>query len=147
MLQLSLDCLTEDPADKVGQKLKKCIKCNTWKPLSAFGNAIRQGADNKFPHCKECNTKNNKIRERLRQQYPVDQYKSCMCCHQDKPLVLDHCYETGIFRGYLCQKCNMAIGLLGDNFEGVERAFKYMSKFVDVTNGGRTRTGAMPDAF
>lgn len=30
-------------------------------------------------------------------------------------LARDHDHETGVVRGYLCQRCNMAVGLLGDD--------------------------------
>ena len=30
-------------------------------------------------------------------------------------LHLDHCHESGEFRGWLCSKCNQGLGLLGDN--------------------------------
>lgn len=43
-----------------------------------------------------------------------------------KSLALDHCHDTNRFRGWLCRKCNTAIGLLGDNSEGVWRAVEYL---------------------
>jgi hypothetical protein len=44
----------------------------------------------------------------------------CDCCgrHESqfkKRLAIDHCHDTGNFRGFLCQCCNHAIGLLRDN--------------------------------
>lgn len=41
---------------------------------------------------------------------------------------LDHCHETGAFRGWLCFRCNTAIGKLGDNLAGLERAIAYLRK-------------------
>jgi hypothetical protein len=41
-------------------------------------------------------------------------------------LVLDHDPFTNKFRGWLCDKCNKAIGMIGDNLEGVVKAFNYM---------------------
>lgn len=32
-----------------------------------------------------------------------------------KPLHFDHCHRTGIFRGWLCQRCNWALGFVGDS--------------------------------
>lgn len=44
-------------------------------------------------------------------------------------LVVDHCHETGIVRGLLCDGCNFALGRLGDNSHGVQRALSYLSAF------------------
>lgn len=41
-------------------------------------------------------------------------------------LHLDHDHDTGEFRGWLCMRCNIAIGGLGDNYEGVLRALDYL---------------------
>jgi len=42
-------------------------------------------------------------------------------------LHLDHCHITGKFRGWLCYRCNVGIGLLGDSVEGLDRARKYLT--------------------
>ena len=59
--------------------------------------------------------------------------RCCECC--DKPpssghksLCLDHNHETGEFRGWLCCSCNLAIGMLGDNIEGVFKAVRYLNR-------------------
>ena len=39
---------------------------------------------------------------------------------------LDHDHKTGKFRGWLCNKCNSALGLLGDNINYIQRALKYL---------------------
>jgi Recombination endonuclease VII len=52
----------------------------------------------------------------------------CECCGQpDKAaLCLDHDHKTGKFRGWLCKRCNSAIGLLGDSLCGVLCAVDYL---------------------
>lgn len=39
---------------------------------------------------------------------------------------LDHDHETGMFRGWLCHRCNTGIGSLGDSAEGLENALRYV---------------------
>ena len=39
----------------------------------------------------------------------------------------DHDHTTDTFRGWLCKQCNVGIGQLGDDLEGVMRAVKYLS--------------------
>lgn len=38
----------------------------------------------------------------------------------------DHDHATGRFRGWLCHRCNRAIGLLGDSIELLEKAAQYL---------------------
>lgn len=53
----------------------------------------------------------------------------CECCARPAKttLHLDHCHTTGLFRGWLCARCNLGIGLLGDTMEGVTRATLYLA--------------------
>ncbi len=39
---------------------------------------------------------------------------------------IDHCHETGVVRGLLCMKCNVGLGMMGDNEEGLLRALAYV---------------------
>jgi Recombination endonuclease VII len=58
----------------------------------------------------------------------------CECCGERplRTLHLDHDHRTGAFRGWLCVKCNTAIGKLGDDIEGVLRAVGYLMGFVQL---------------
>lgn len=52
----------------------------------------------------------------------------CECCGRAptaKALSLDHCHTTGAFRGWLCDKCNTALGLIGDTAESALRLVAY----------------------
>lgn len=55
--------------------------------------------------------------------------KHCELCGKTngkKLLAYDHCHATMLFRGWLCNGCNTAIGKLGDNIEGVLRLLDYL---------------------
>lgn len=60
----------------------------------------------------------------------------CECCGGppvgNKSLSLDHCHKTGSFRGWLCNKCNTGIGMLGDSLEGLKLAISYLEKGISV---------------
>ncbi len=50
----------------------------------------------------------------------------CALCSKTKNLVPDHCHKTGHVRGLLCKGHNIAVARLGDDIEGIFRAFKYL---------------------
>ena len=64
--------------------------------------------------------------------------KVCSKCDQDEEQVkgkgntkngswvLDHCHETETFRGWLCHKCNRALGGFDDCIEILGRAITYL---------------------
>jgi len=47
-----------------------------------------------------------------------------------RALHLDHDHRTGAFRGWLCQRCNLALGQFGDNIEGLMRAVNYLQGII-----------------
>lgn len=61
---------------------------------------------------------------------------ACECCGKKETakgrvnLNLDHCHVTGAFRGWLCSKCNLGIGKLGDSIEAVSKALSYLKRAV-----------------
>lgn len=52
----------------------------------------------------------------------------CALCGEREARVIDHCHETGQVRGLLCHKCNMGLGALGDNVQGLLRGVQYLQK-------------------
>jgi len=52
----------------------------------------------------------------------------CQACSSNaRPLVMDHDHVTGQFRGWICNRCNLGIGSLGDTVDGVKAALDYMA--------------------
>ena len=43
-------------------------------------------------------------------------------------LHMDHCHETGKFRGWLCRNCNVILGHLRNSVEILEKMRGYMNK-------------------
>lgn len=46
----------------------------------------------------------------------------CALCKDKKAVDVDHCHETGRVRGLLCRGCNVGLGQLGDNINGLLKA-------------------------
>ena len=60
------------------------------------------------------------------------QCENCDRVFEKGKIHLDHCHDTGKFRGWLCNRCNLALGHLGDNVKGLKRAIAYLERAGDV---------------
>jgi uncharacterized protein (DUF927 family) len=45
-----------------------------------------------------------------------------------KRLCFDHCHTTGKFRGWICTRCNLTLGLVKDNTETLHAMIKYLNE-------------------
>lgn len=64
-------------------------------------------------------------------QLLAEQHGVCAICGdppsgRNRSLSVDHDHSTGVIRGLLCQRHNLALGLLGDSVEGIKRALEYL---------------------
>jgi hypothetical protein len=116
---------------------KTCGICLTVKPLSDFG---RDGGKHGYPRyeCKHCAREQSRtLREIKKTAPPVAKDHLCPICQRDyaamqghstriKSWACDHDHATGLFRGWLCPKCNLGLGNLGDDVERLARAIDYL---------------------
>lgn len=109
---------------------RACAKCGETKPASEFRKNALRGLSH---WCKEClKARNKEILSNRRyhlKQYGITlteyhhlleiQGNRCAICKEvptDKQgFVLDHDHSTGKFRGILCNRCNVRLGLLENN--------------------------------
>ncbi len=130
--------------------MKICYICKQFKEISHFYKDKKQ-KDQLTKECKKCSAERSRIYrinnpDKMREtkllyyygitlkQYNnmlVSQDKCCKICNMKavdskKPLDVDHSHETGNIRGLLCTKCNKALGLFGDSFEILYRAYEYL---------------------
>lgn len=118
---------------------KTCIYCKKNLPIWEFAKHS-QKVDGYDTRCRLCVKERKSIVDKIRKNAP-SQPQTCECC--GKPpnkgsnvnprrrimgLMLDHDPDTNTFRGWLCGDCNRAIGSLGDNIEGVEKALNYLKR-------------------
>jgi hypothetical protein len=56
----------------------------------------------------------------------------CMACgrvpEEARELHLDHNHDTGVVRGFLCDTCNVAIGMAGDSSERLRACADYLDR-------------------
>ena len=106
----------------------RCIACSKAVVLSddarEFKNAYNRAKSRKYT----TGFTQEEFEQKLKEQGGV-----CAICGASKPssksLHADHCHETKMKRGVLCQKCNMAIGLFSDNTELMEKAIMYLNQY------------------
>jgi hypothetical protein len=129
--------------------MKPCITCGIERtPLNTYGHGKYYSSD-----CKTCHNKKSTIwtkanpkkvrvirrRGKIKQKYGIsteeyhvmyiEQGKVCAICklaHDRRPMNIDHCHKTGKVRGLLCDKCNLAIGLLNDDADLVNNLEGYL---------------------
>lgn len=51
----------------------------------------------------------------------------CWVCRKVAGSCVDHCHRQGQVRGWLCEHCNKALGLLYDDTEVLARAVEYLN--------------------
>lgn len=64
----------------------------------------------------------------------IQNYKCCICGRSkeenvlQKELAVDHCHETNIVRGLLCDYCNVGLGKFKDSEETLIKALAYLKR-------------------
>lgn len=112
---------------------KTCKYCLETKSINMFPKhkSRNDGYDSR---CKQCKTDREKVVARIKKFAPPKP-KVCDCCgkppktgngRRNVGLSCDHDPITNEFRGWLCGDCNLSLGLLGDNVEGLKKAIDYL---------------------
>jgi len=75
------------------------------------------------------------------EQMLKNQNGGCAICGKKKTengtsLPIDHCHETKVIRGILCHRCNIGLGYFGDDQSLLEKAIKYLNKYVPKQGHG-----------
>jgi len=60
--------------------------------------------------------------------YTILRQSQCDICRIKTALVIDHDHSTGEIRGFLCTKCNKALGLFQDNLTNITIAKLYLQR-------------------
>jgi hypothetical protein len=104
--------------DKIA-KIKRCYR-------KRGGSALRKREAEQAQTRRKSNPKAQRLRElRFRRRKRKHQVKlagrprpkRCEKCSKRARVVFDHCHRTNMFRGWLCDRCNLVLGLAKDNPE------------------------------
>tara|TARA_R110002153_G_scaffold245912_2_gene401483 strand:- start:766 stop:1221 length:456 start_codon:yes stop_codon:yes gene_type:complete len=147
-MENQLDMFGSKTLFDTNQELKTCTKCNQRLPLNCFsiiGASKRiDGTSRLRNKCSTCYKAAVKQKDALLKitPKPGSNYECPICLNKkgnfylatedssrlkdNSSWCLDHDHKTGKFRGWLCNKCNSALGLLGDNINYIQRALKYL---------------------
>lgn len=118
---------------------KLCSMCNRTLPTHSFA---KEGSKGYLRYeCRECAKKHSKLVAKIKKSAPiVSKDHVCPICNRNAEQlptygknkksvwVADHDHVTEQFRGWLCHKCNLGLGNLGDDPERCKRAMEYLKK-------------------
>jgi hypothetical protein len=123
----------------------KCSVCGIEKPNSEFlfyrtrftQDGYRLRTNTNCESCrKKLRTELRLLKKEITQSNPQPVNGSpCDLCKRPvyKNWQLDHCHDTGKFRGWLCKGCNTGLGGIGDSFESALNALLYFSRFKNLS--------------
>ena len=112
---------------------KKCRTCGEDKPITCFSRRGEGKIKRRINiDCQECISKESRLVRQLRKNAPPIPVV-CDCCGKAPDpnsfrhkLQLDHDHQTGKFRGWICDNCNVALSRAGDNLEGAVNLVNYL---------------------
>lgn len=60
---------------------------------------------------------------------------ACEVCGGSKKISWDHCHQSGNFRGWLCENCNVAIGIVREN----PATMRSLADYLEHSHGNKTK--------
>ena len=128
-----LDAFNTDKRLKV-PKQSRCRECQR-EVRSAYHASNKDLASARHKEWRQRNPEKTRIidkRRNIKKLYgiTIEEYdaigSSCQICEAKERLALDHCHVSNNLRGKLCNCCNRALGLFGDDPEKLRRAALYL---------------------
>lgn len=116
---------------------RECSRCLKMIKLSQFnkhGGKTSTAYLGIHPYCKECSAEKHLISKygiTMNQKLEMikSQNNKCKICEIKLPsdkLRIDHCHNSNIIRGILCDDCNVTLGLVKENIQTLENMILYL---------------------
>ena len=114
-----------------------CKDCNTQKSSNRFYWRLKDNTTTLDSRtCLDCKSDDVRAIRQHKKNNPYPLNSKCECCGKVAKLHCDHSHtKSKKFRGWLCSKCNVGIGNLGDTIIGIKRALKYLENVKKKKNG------------
>jgi len=120
--------------------MKTCSICKQELPLSNFHKRTYASGNIGYQNkCRKCSTTVRKDyykpHEKTRQKLKISEEQfndlmkneNCQICDAElTKKCIDHCHSTNKIRGVLCNNCNTALGLVGDNVDTLHKMINYL---------------------
>ena len=123
--------------------MKVCTSCKKELTEDCFHKrTYSSGSIGLQPKCKKCSTNNRrkyyKPHEYMRRKFKLSEveynelmkHNNCQVCGRDisNKKCIDHCHSKEKIRGVLCNNCNTALGLVGDNVQILSKLIQYLEQ-------------------
>lgn len=120
--------ILREPVPCDGTQTQTCNQCKTEKLLSEYG-VDRRGRLGRKLYCKSCEADLvTKKKYGMSRSEVIEKWgDACVICGGPYEHT-DHCHETGIVRGPLCNGCNTGLGFMRDDPERMEAAAAYIRR-------------------
>lgn len=103
-------------------KTATCANCGEVK-------IVRRGAHSKQWRCSvDANARSKERKRKVRQVKKDRLLDHCEICNSKNSLCWDHDHKTDLFRGTLCNDCNIALGLFKDDPNRCVAAANYLKR-------------------
>jgi len=119
---------------KNGDKIRKRTAAHSAKKRAENKDAVNAKFRDYYRKRRAENLEHERARMRRSRRLPEParpKPEFCECCGGPpgkKALALDHCHVSGEFRGWLCDRCNAGVGMLGDSIDGLMNAVRYLER-------------------
>ncbi len=157
MLKTCVGCSTEKPvaefrleSRKTGRRKPRCNPCeNARMREDRQRHGPKRRASDRAAYSRRSLDVAANNKQRFYGLSELDAFRvieaaGCEICgerNESRLLAVDHCHETGVNRGVLCDRCNLALGNMRDNPGLLRRAADYIESggFGFFTGGNDAR--------
>ena len=143
--------------EEIQLEIRKCYKCGEVKPLSNFSVRVETKKSKEYRNeCKICKTRETNRANKLKKEYAIVKPgldDECPICNRTEREIknsgrfsqtitpktvwtLDHDHETGNFRGWICNYCNMMLSRADDNPEVLRKGADYLENKITTSYYG-----------